>query len=192
MPSSGSLTRSILSWASQARTPLAGFYSGVICAAGVLLVGPYIAYIPQTTLAVLIIVIGVSLISRSQIRIVVRATRSDATVFFVTLSAALLFPLDLAIYLGVATSIAFFMHKVSAPEMVEYKFDEEGRLTELAAHQKRPDPEISIVHVEGDLFFGASDLFLDQMRRICEEEDLKVVVLKMRNARHLDARDDVV
>ncbi len=187
MPSSGSLTRSVLGWASQARTPLAGFYSGILCALGIVLLGPFIGYIPQATLGVLIIVIGVSLISRTQIRIVTRATHSDATVFFVTFAAALLFPLDLAIYVGVATSIAFFMHKVSAPEMVEYKFDEEGRLTELGADQKRPDPEISIVHVEGDLFFGASDLFLDQMRRICGEGHLRVVVLKMRNARHLDA-----
>ncbi len=187
MPSSGSLTRSMLGWVSQARTPLAGFYSGVLCALGVVLLGPYIGYIPQATLGMLVIVISASLINPSQIRIVTRATRSDATVFFVTFAAALLFPLDLAIYVGVATSIAFFMHKVSAPEMVEYKFDEEGQLTELGANQKRPDPEISIVHVEGDLFFGASDLFLDQMRRICEEESLKVVVLKMRNARHLDA-----
>jgi sulfate permease, SulP family len=187
MSSSGSLTRSVLNWASNSRTPLAGIITGTICLIGVFTVGPVIGYIPQTTLAVLIIVIGVSLINREQIRIVLRATRSDAWTFFVTLAAGLLFPLDLAIYLGAATSITFFMHKVSAPEMVEYKFDEEGRLTELAANQKRPDPEISIVHVEGDLFFGASDLFLEQMRRICEEESLRVVVLKMRNARHLDA-----
>ncbi len=187
MSSSGSLTRSVLGWASNSRTPLAGIITGAICLIGVFTVGPVIGYIPQTTLAVLIIVIGISLINRDQIRIVLRSTRSDAWTFFVTLAAGLLFPLDLAIYLGAATSITFFMHKVSAPEMVEYKFDEEGRLTELAANQKRPDPEISIVHVEGDLFFGASDLFLEQMRRICEEESLRVVVLKMRNARHLDA-----
>ena len=187
MSSSGSLTRSVLSWASNSRTPLAGIITGTICVIGVFAVGPLIGYIPQPTLAVLIIVIGFSLINLEQIRIVLRSTRSDASTFFVTLAAGLLFPLDLAIYLGAATSIAFFIHKVSAPEMVEYKFDEEGRLTELAANQKRPDPEISIVHVEGDLFFGASDLFLEQMRRICEEENLKVVVLKMRNARHLDA-----
>ncbi|MDP4694044.1 MAG: sodium-independent anion transporter, partial [Opitutales bacterium] len=44
-----------------------------------------------------------------------------------------------------------------------------------------------IVHVEGELFFGAADLFRDQMRRICEDPNLKIVVLKMRNAYNMDA-----
>ena len=51
----------------------------------------------------------------------------------------------------------------------------------------RPNPEISIVHVEGELFFGAAELFRNQMRRVVEDPNLKVVVLKMRNSRHLDA-----
>ena len=48
-------------------------------------------------------------------------------------------------------------------------------------------PEISIVHVEGDIFFGAAELFRDQMRRISEDPNLKIIILKTRNARNLDA-----
>ena len=95
--------------------------------------------------------------------------------------------LDFGIILGTATSIALFLRKASVPELVEYTFTEEGGLTQLEEDQQRPDPEVSIVHVEGELFFGASDLFQDQMRRVVEDPNLKVVVLKMRNAHHLDA-----
>jgi SulP family sulfate permease len=52
---------------------------------------------------------------------------------------------------------------------------------------QRSIPQVSIVHVEGELFFGAADLFRDQMRRICEEPNLKIVILKMRNAHNMDA-----
>ena len=72
------------------------------------------------------------------------------------------------------------------PELVEYTFTDEGQLTQLEDN-KRTHPEISIVHVEGELFFGAVELFRDQMRRIVEDPNLKIVVLKMRNAHHLDA-----
>jgi SulP family sulfate permease len=48
-------------------------------------------------------------------------------------------------------------------------------------------PQISIVHVEGDLFFGAADLFRKQVSRIAEDPSLAVIVLRMRNARNLDA-----
>ena len=41
--------------------------------------------------------------------------------------------------------------------------------------------------LEGELFFGAADLFRDQMRRICEDPNLKIVILKMRNTHNMDA-----
>lgn len=187
MPASGSLTRSTLSSASGGNTVLASYISGVIVFIGAFLLGPLTAYIPQCTLAVLVITIGLSLINKHAIRVVVRATRSDATVFFVTLLSGCLMPLDTAIYVGVGTSIILFLKKVARPEMVEYAFNEEGQLAEAGETAKRDIPEISIVHVEGELFFGAAELFQDQMRRICEDPNLKIVVLKMRNAHNMDA-----
>lgn len=148
---------------------------------------PLIGYIPRPALAVIVISIGISLISSRNIRIVANATRSDRTVFIVTLTAGLLLALDVAIYLGTALSILLFLNKVARPEMVEYAFNEEGHLAALQAKQQRAVKEVSIVHVEGELFFGASELFRDQIRRVCEDPNLKVVVLKMRNAHHVDA-----
>ncbi|HEX2099493.1 MAG TPA: sodium-independent anion transporter, partial [Candidatus Synoicihabitans sp.] len=40
---------------------------------------------------------------------------------------------------------------------------------------------------EGELFFGAADLFQEQVRYLADDEAIKVVVLRMKNARHLDA-----
>ncbi|MDA0322521.1 MAG: SulP family inorganic anion transporter [Verrucomicrobia bacterium] len=187
MPASGSPTRSALNWTSGASGPMASLFCGILCAAGVFLVGPYIAYVPKAVLAVLVICIGVSLINRRQIRIMTRTTRADALVFYTTLVSGLLFPLDVAIYLGVGTSIVLFMRQAAMPQMVEYAFDTSGQLTELGSAQARTDPEVSIVHVEGNLFFGAAELFRDQMRRVFEDPNLRVIVLKLRNAHHLDA-----
>ena len=97
-------------------------------------------------------------------------------------------PLNTAIYVGVGTSIILFLKKVARPEMVEYTFNKEGQLAEMDKPEQRSVPQVSIVHVEGELFFGAADLFHDQMRRICEEPNLKIVVLKMRNAHNLTPR----
>ena len=115
-----------------------------------------------------------------------KATRSDAIVFVTTFIGTLLFRLDTAIYFGAGISILLFLRKAAMPELVEYTFTDDGQLTQLEDN-KRTQPEISIVHVEGELFFGAVELFRDQMRRIVEDPNLKIVVLKMRNAHHLDA-----
>lgn len=187
MPASGSLTRSTLSENSGGQTPVASLISGLLILIGAFLIGPYTGQIPQSALAVLVISIGISLVNRKSIRIVTHATRSDAIVFFATFLSGLILPLDIAIYTGVALSIMLFLKKVARPEMIEYTFNESGELAEMSAPEDRDIPEVSIVHVEGELFFGAADLFRDQMRRICEDPNLKIVILKMRNAHHMDA-----
>ncbi len=187
MPASGSLTRSSLSATSGGRSVLSSYISGVIVFIGAFVLGPYTRFIPQSTLAVLVIAIGISLLNKHAIRIVTRSTKSDAIVFGTTFISGLLMPLDSAIYIGVGISIILFLKKVARPEMVEYAFNDQGYLAEVETPEQRSTPEVSIVHVEGELFFGAADLFRDQMRRICEDPNLKIVVLKMRNAHHMDA-----
>ena len=187
MPASGSLTRSSLSVSSGIHTVLASFISGVVIFIGAFLIGPYTSFIPQCTLAILVITIGISLIDKHTIRIVSQATLSDAIVFFLTFFCGLFMSLSTAIYIGVGTSIVLFLKKVARPQMVEYAFNEKGHLAQMQEQQQRNTPEVSIVHVEGELFFGAADLFRDQMRRICEGPNLKIVILKMRNARNMDA-----
>lgn len=187
MPASGSLTRSSLSTFSGGQTVLASYISGVIVFIGAFLLGPYTAYIPQCALAVLVIAIGLSLVNKHAIRIVMRTTKSDAAVFLITFACGTILPLDTAIYVGVGTSIMLFLKKVARPEMVEYAFNDKGQLAQTSDTITRNTPEVSIVHVEGELFFGAAELFRDQMRRICEDPNLKIVILKMRNAHHMDA-----
>jgi SulP family sulfate permease len=187
MAASGSLTRSVLNANSGAKTPMSSFYAGLICIGGAFLFGPFIAYVPIPALSVLVIFIGISLINGKQIQIVTKSTQSDAIVFYLTIATGMLFSLTTAIYVGVLISITLFLRKVSTPELVEYQFDQDGGLLELKNKDKRTEPEISIVHVEGELFFAAAELFNEQIRRVCEDDNLKVLVLKMRNAYNLDA-----
>ena len=186
MAASGSLTRSALNASSGAKSQVASLFSGGLCLIGVFTIGKYISFVPKACLAVMVMVIGYSLFNRKQYRMVTKSTLSDAVVFWVTFISGLVFALDFAIYVGVGASIMLYLRKAAAPQMVEYGFTDEGQLQELAARE-RSDMEISIVHVEGELFFGAADFFLEQTRRFCADPNLKVVILKMRNARNMDA-----
>lgn len=187
MPASGSLTRSAQAYASGAATPINSILTGAFLLVGLVALGPFVRFIPQASLAVVIIFIGLSLFNRRHITIVTKATQSDAIVFVTTFASALLVRLDFGIVAGAAMGIFLFIRKVSTPELVEYSFTDDGHLTQLEGEHQRKDPEISIVHVEGDIFFGAAELFRDQIRRVCEDENLRIVILKMRNAYHLDA-----
>lgn len=187
MPASGSLTRSTLNIQSGAKTSASNLFAGIFVVAGYLSLGSVVSYVPVSALATLVIFIGASLIKGRQIQAVSRATRSDAITFSVTLFVGLLFSLQMAIFAGVVTSILLFLRKVAEPEMVEYGYNEAGELAELSTKSRRPEPEVSIVHVEGELFFAAADLFYEQIRRVGEDPNLRVLVLKLLNAHHLDA-----
>jgi len=188
MPVSGSLTRSVLNYSSGAQSPVSSIVSGLILVFGVLLCGPIIGFIPKPALAMLVITVGISLIHPAQIMVILKSTRSDAGVFLTTFFAGLFFPLDTAIYLGAGVSIMLFLNKVSKPELHEMAFNDRGELAEKqSASEPNDHPEISIVHVEGDLFFGSSDIFLDQMRALVESKEKRIIILRLRNAYHLDA-----
>ena len=194
MPASGSLTRSTLNFESGARTRFASFFSGIysLCFA-ILIAGsvgwgvPLIDYVPKAALAALVIALSFSLFSPRNIRICLRSTSDDALVLIVTFISTLLAPLHVAIFIGVAVSISLFLRKASRPHLVEYEFSDEGELREMGEKRKRPIPAISIVHVEGDLFFGAAELFRTQIQRTVSDPAIQVIILRLKNARHLDA-----
>ena len=141
---------------------------------GYFLLGDWVDLVPLPSLATLVIFIGASLVKARQIKTVSQATRSDGIVFVVTLGVGLLISLQMAIFVGVLTSILLFLRKVSEPEMVEHGYTETGELAEFSEKTKRAEPEVSIVHVEGELFFAAADLFYEQIRRVGEDQNLRV------------------
>lgn len=194
MPASGSLTRSALNESSGARTRFSSLFCGVYTLAIAVLISfsprwgiPLIDFVPKAALAALIIGLGFSLINMRNIRICLRSTPDDAAVLVVTFLATLLAPLHTAIFLGVALSIVLFLRRASRPHVVEFNADETGDLSECNERKNRKNPSISLVHVEGDLFFGATEIFRTQIQRITQDASLKVIILRLKNARHLDA-----
>ncbi len=188
LPCSASLTRSMLNFTAGAATRFSGIFCGILCLGITFILAnfPLISKIPHSVLAALVLANAISLYDKKLLRICFRSTKGDATVLLITFVSALLLPLHIAIFIGVIVSVSLFLRKAARPELVEYTFDDAGTLRELDKGENRL-PQISIVHVEGDLFFGAADLFRRQIARIAEDPSLAVVVLRMRNARNLDA-----
>lgn len=183
MPASGSLTRSQLSYDSGAKTAMASIFASGFLLLTAFLFGDFTRFIPVSVLGVLVISIGLSLISVNILRVVWFATKGDRFVFAITFASALLLRLDFAIIVGVGVSILLFLRKAAQPEVTEYNASGDPK----EADGDEEGAAVSIVHVEGDLFFGAAEIFRDQMRDACARKNLKIVILKMRNAHHLDA-----
>lgn len=184
---SGSLTRSAAANDAGARTVFINLFSGIFMLLGVFVFGSYIGYIPSASLSAVVIVIAFSLFSRKALRLALRSTWEDALVFWLTFITGVVSSLDDAVYAGVCASIILFLKKASAPEVMEVAIGDDGEERKLKDPAQKRDPEISIVHVGGNLFFGASDVFQDQVRRICQSPSIKVLILKLRSAINFDA-----
>ena len=187
VPGSSSFARSAVNFHSGARTQMSSMMSSVVVLVVLGFVTPVFNFIPVAALAAHLIRIGVKMINWHQIRISCRSTPSDLVVYVVTLGSCLFLKLDTAIYVGIGVSLALFLKKTSMPTLVEYSISETGTLAELKDPAARVHPQISIIHVEGELFFGAADLFQEQVRHLAENQRIQIFILRMKNARHLDA-----
>jgi len=186
-PGSASFLRSAANLQSGGRTQWSVVASGVFVLLIVVAISPVLAYIPIAAIAAYLVVIAVRLFQPSQIFLVRHSTSADAAVFWISLIAALFLKLDTAIFVGIGVSLVFFLQKASAPALTEHAFNDVGQLAEIDSPAERNNAQISIVHVEGDLFFGAADIFQDGVRRLAADPNIRVFILRMKNARHLDA-----
>ena len=185
MAASGSITRSALNVSSGARTAYASMFCGAFILAAGYVASYLVAHVPLACLATLVIAAEVELANLPVIQLILQSGAQDRTVFLATFITALVAPLDVAIFFGTGVAVAFYLRKTSRPEVVEYDFSETGELRARAPGQGSTG--ISILHVEGSLHFGATQAFHDHLRRASADPDLKVLVVKFREALHLDA-----
>jgi SulP family sulfate permease len=129
----------------------------------------------------LIILLGLGLFEKHSVKIILKADRADACVFAWTLLSAFLFPLHVAIFLGILISVSLFLKKAAVPTLHEIHRETVG-----AAHGNDAS-EISVIHATGHLFFGSAELFRDQIRTLCKRPQLKVIVIKLRRILYIDA-----
>ena len=147
--------------------------------------GSWVALVPMSCLATLVILAEIELANLPVINLILKSGAQDRTVFLATFITALVAPLDIAIFFGTGVAVAFYLRNTSEPEVVEYDFVESGELRTRAPGQATTG--ISILHVEGSLHFGATQAFHEHLRRASADPNLKVMVVKFREAHHLDA-----
>lgn len=189
-PVSGSLSRSAISERSGAKTRLAGAASGALMLGVLLFAGPLLDHTPLPALAGLLMVVAWDLVDVPRIRATVRTSSTDAAAFLVTVVGTWVLSLDLAIYLGVAISLASFLRQARLLEVREMVFDDRGALREIALRDEPPDsrcPAIRLLHVQGTLFFGAAGELRAALDTIARDPELEVLVVRLKRARDIDA-----
>jgi sulfate permease, SulP family len=188
MPISGSPSRSALNYHMGAQSRFAAIFSAMAVLLFVFVFQSMISMIPLTALAALVLVTIVRIVNKQQLMLCLNATNSDAFVLWTTVIACIFFSLDVAFYIGAALSITLYLKKAAVPQVEEFEFDEKGTMHLSTPEELSKEKNIRFVKVEGELFFGAADIFHSTLKALTlADTTTKVIVLQLKNARDMDA-----
>jgi SulP family sulfate permease len=167
--SSGSFNRSGANFEAGARTPLAAVGSALILIILLLVVGPLSNHLPLAVMGAILFMVAWGLIDMGQIRAIVRTTRRETVVMLVTFTSALLVHLEFAIYTGVLLSLILYLMQTSHPRILDVKPDPQPGSYHFSADTRLPDcPQVKMLRINGEAFFGAVDHIQTHLEQIDE------------------------
>ncbi|MBF0425301.1 MAG: SulP family inorganic anion transporter [Magnetococcales bacterium] len=153
--SSGSFTRSGINYRAGAQSPLAAIFSTLFLVGILLVVAPWLSWLPVAAMAGVILLVAYKLIDFKEIKLISRTSRAETLVMAGTFLATLLIKLDFAIYLGVLISLVYYLRGRANPVITRLVPDP-TTYDHLVPVQELPEcPQLRIVRVDGSLFFGA-------------------------------------
>lgn len=188
MPVTGSAVRSSINYSNGAKTRCSAIFNSLFVILILFVFGIFIVHLPLPAFAALLIASTGNIVNFKQFFLCLKATRSDSFVLITTLFSCLFFSLDIAFYIGVAMSIGLYLKKAAIPQVVEFVMDEDGVLHSVEFERHHEPRQIRLIKVEGELFFGAADVFQSTLKSITEDDTTtRVIILQLKNARDIDA-----
>jgi SulP family sulfate permease len=186
-PVGASFSRSFLNYNLGTTSQLSAIASGLFVAGLTVIGAPVIYYIPLPVLAGIIIVVVSEVVNIEEALVVWSTTLQDRVSFLSTFFGVLVLQLDLAIYLGVAVSIVFYLKEATRLDLKEYIINDDGSLKYITEIEDRLDPRVVLIDVNGEAFFGSADQIRKRVQGLCQQSDeLKVIILRMKNVTNFD------
>lgn len=187
LPATGAIARTAANVKNGGRTPIAGITHAVVLLLIMLIFMPLTKFIPLTVLAAILMIVSYNMSEWRAFKGILKGPKSDIVILLVTFFLTIVFDLVIAIEVGMVIAMFLFMKKMADSfEVNELKEKDIPEYLELQdIDTSRIGKEIVVYEVEGALFFGAVDNFLDEIKRVDPESS--VLILRMRHVSMLDA-----
>jgi SulP family sulfate permease len=185
--SSGSFSRTAVNFESGAVTRMSCIFSGLLVLVLVLLFAPQANVVPIAALAGTLVHIGLRLVDVARLRVVFSTTAGDRVVLLSTFTCVLFAEhLENALLVGIAISVYYALRRAEGFKLRALEQTADGSLrecTETDPPQARP---ITLLNLQGELFFAAADELHAELLRVLDR-GARVIVLRVQEAYNLDA-----
>lgn len=186
IPVTGAIARTAANVKNGGRTPVAGIVHSITLFLMMLILMPYVKYIPMAALAGVLIVVSYNMCQWGEFKMLRKCPKSDALVFITTFLLTVIFDLVVAIEIGMLLAICLFMKRMVDITSCTNLLDDENNLSDEMDMEGLNIPSgVNIYEINGPFFFGAADKFMQVIKAI--ENPPKVLILKMMNVPIIDA-----
>ena len=187
LPATGAIARTATNIRSGGRTPVAGMLHALFVLLFMLVLAPWMRYVPLTALAAVLLVVAWNISEYESFRHTLSAPRGDRLVLLLTFGLTVFFDLTLAIEVGIVVAAFVFMFRMAdAVEVTSgLKMIDDNEGDGDADQRQRLPPGVEVFQISGPLFFGAAnrlDEVFDQFRVAPQ-----VFILRMRLVPMIDS-----
>ncbi len=195
-PVSGSFSRSAVNINAGARTGFSSIVTGIVVGITLVFLTPLLYYLPQATLAAVIIMAVWGLIRFEPIKHAWKAEKHDGIVAVVTfvLTLALAPHLDHGILIGVLLSMGLFIYRTMRPRFATVGRFHDGTFRDLKIHPELDScKNIMVIRFDMSLYYANAGYFETEVLRVfAEHPDVKFIILDAEGINMLDSTGHMV
>lgn len=189
-PVSGSFSRSAVNINNGAITGFSSIVTGIIVGVTLLFFTPLLYYLPQATLAAVIIIAVIKLIRFKPLKHEWDVQPHDAVVSVITFVLTILMAphLDKGMLIGVMLSLGLYVWRSRRPHMAILSRHKDDTLRDADKHILPTCDVITVLRFDGPLYFANAGYFEDQvLERLAAKPKLKYLLIDAEGINEIDA-----
>ncbi|MBU0581140.1 MAG: STAS domain-containing protein [Candidatus Margulisbacteria bacterium] len=188
IPATGAIARTSANIFYGGRTPVSGITHSLTLLVISLFFFPLVKFIPMTVLAAILFIVAKNMGEWKNFRELFKAPLSDIFILLTTFLLTVFVDLVYAIGIGMFLAALAFMKRMADITEVNIINDEVfNDHDKNNIDKKKFSEQILVYEINGPFFFGAANTFVDEIEKIDNFSDFKVLVLRLRNVPVMDA-----
>lgn len=178
-PVTGGLSRSVVNFSANANTALASMITALVIALTVMFLTPLFYFLPQTSLAAIILVAVANLLDFAMLKRLWAYNRADAIAWIVSFGAVLATNVEQGILVGVAVSIVLHLWRTSRPHIaIVGRVGKTEQFRNILRHSVQTCPHVLAIRVDESLYFVNTKYLEDYLlKAIADRPEVKHLVL---------------
>jgi len=183
-PGSGSFARSALAEIVGGKTRLAQLCAAAATGGIALLAMPLLHFVTAPAIAGLLIATALLMVDWTELRALSRDVH-DRPILITMIACVFVMPIHWALLIGLVASFIILLRRVSRVHLFEMVRNPQGAFREQEIDDRTGRSAVTMVQLEGPLFFAHADLLAKSLRIIFNRGP-RVTILRMRRTQQID------